>query len=283
MEIPLRTIGYISQILEKEYSHAQLDNLFMTCGAPGEPPEGNKLSKCQIWLKLCNKDLNVDALCVLAEIVKDIVELKPVSGYNFDWNNSEMDDRHKELGQRVEQALSAGGLKFVGGTIQSAGVINASKKLSEIIKTRDLPGIEAEFQRAIGSIDNDPPSALSAACAILEALCKSYIDENYPEEMPNKQILDKLWGVVSKKLKCSPSKDLDQDINKILSAMNSLVSGIASLRTHAGSAHGRSNAVYSDSSKRPYRIQPRHARLAVNSAHTLTYFLIETIDFHDKN
>jgi hypothetical protein len=52
--------------------------------------------------------------------------------------------------------------------------------------------------------------------------------------------------------------------------MNSVVDGIGSLRTHAGTAHGHG--------KRSYRVQARHARLAIHASHTLVGFFLETWD-----
>jgi hypothetical protein len=47
-----------------------------------------------------------------------------------------------------------------------------------------------------------------------------------------------------------------------------VIHGVAALRTHYGSAHGH------DEQMAP--IYTRHARLAVNAAHTLTVFILET-------
>ncbi|MDC4272793.1 abortive infection family protein, partial [Acinetobacter baumannii] len=41
-------------------------------------------------------------------------------------------------------------------------------------------------------------------------------------------------------------------------------------RTHASSAHGQGRKLYN--------IKPRHARLAIHSAHTLALFILETWD-----
>lgn len=54
----------------------------------------------------------------------------------------------------------------------------------------------------------------------------------------------------------------------ILGGLGAVVDGIGALRTHAGSAHGRG--------RRAYRVEARHARLAVHAAHTLVVFGIET-------
>ena len=49
-----------------------------------------------------------------------------------------------------------------------------------------------------------------------------------------------------------------------------VAAGIGALRTHASTAHGQARKVY--------RLAPRHARLAVNAAHTIALFVTETWD-----
>ena len=117
------------------------------------------------------------------------------------------------------------------------------------------------------NVETDPPAAITAACSILESLCKVYIEDN-DLEMPSKQSITPLWKVVSKDLGFDPSAVEDGDLKKILSGLTSAVDGIGSLRTHTGSAHGHV--------KKSYRIQARHARLAIHASHTLVVFVLET-------
>lgn len=86
--------------------------------------------------------------------------------------------------------------------------------------------------------------------------------------MPAKQELQSVWNVVRKALGFDPSHIEDRDLQSILSDAISVVHGIGSLRTHASSAHG--------SGRKSYRLEPRHARLAVHEAHTLTPFILES-------
>lgn len=44
--------------------------------------------------------------------------------------------------------------------------------------------------------------------------------------------------------------------------------GIGALRTHASSAHG--------AGKKQYKLEARHARLAIHAAHTVTLFVLES-------
>lgn len=44
--------------MSDEYTHAQLDSLFLSAGFPDEVPEGSKITKVQQWLRLGNKSLS---------------------------------------------------------------------------------------------------------------------------------------------------------------------------------------------------------------------------------
>lgn len=157
--------------------------------------------------------------------------------------------------------------------VQAFDVGISSAILRKIIDERDLPALDREFSRATSAVDTDPPAAVTAACAILESLCKIYIEDE-KLELPNKQTLKPLWFVVQGHLKLKPSSLFEEDINRILSGLTSVVDGIASLRTHAGSAHGQG--------RKNYRLGARHARLAIHAAHTLALFLFETWDARKK-
>ena len=87
-------------------------------------------------------------------------------------------------------------------------------------------------------------------------------------EKPAKLDLKPVWTIVRKHLGLDPSCIEDQDLQTILTGMIAVVEGIGALRTHASSAHG--------AGKKGYKIEPRHARLAIHAAHTLTLFVLET-------
>jgi len=132
-----------------------------------------------------------------------------------------------------------------------------------------VPSIEAEFNRALGNVNFEPREAVSAACNILESIFKIYIsDEGL--ELPKKQDIQNVWKVVRADLGFDPSRVEDDDLKKILSGILSVVDGIGAFRTHASSAHGQG--------RKRYKLKPRHARLAINSAHTLALFVLETWD-----
>lgn len=148
-----------------------------------------------------------------------------------------------------------------------------SKSLEFLIRERDFESVHFEFNRALSNINSSPKDAILSASNILESLFKIYIEEE-KIEMPSKQDLQSVWNVVRKSMDFDQKKIVDRDVNEILSGIFAIVNGIGALRTHASSAHG--------TGKKAYKIEPRHARLAVNGAHSLASFIIETWDKRKK-
>lgn len=87
-------------------------------------------------------------------------------------------------------------------------------------------------------------------------------------DKPAKQDLKPLWTIVRKDLGFDPSLIEDQDLQVILTGLFAVVEGIGSLRTHASSAHG--------AGKKQYKLEPRHARLAIHASHTASLFIVES-------
>ena len=245
-----------------------MDSLFIYAGAPGDPPPGSKSAKALEWLRRTNKDESIlDPLGVLGKLIENYMEqqLDPDSS----WDQGPVKDR-----ERILNILARCELQYVkGGNI--VGALGApSRTLEHFIRDRDIPAVNIEFERSLASVDLDPREAVSAASNILESICKVYIDDN-DLERPSKQELNSVWTIVRKDLGFDPSLVEDQDLQKILSGMISVVHGVGSLRTHASSAHG--------AGRKCYKIEPRHARLAIHAAHTIALFILESWDRKKRN
>ena len=263
-KIPNPVIAVVADVLGSHYyNHTRLNTLFAEAGAPGDPPAGNCVQKCDQWLKVCNADPAVDAFGVLGKVVENFMELERNPS---PWDPSPPgEDPGKK---RVRDILARYGLSYApGGLILGAGSSPASKSLQELLRAKDLPGVEKEFQRALATVETDPPAGVTAACSLLEALFKVYIEDE-GLELPAKQTIGDLYKVVRDHLRLDPAHVAEQDLKRILSGLISLVDGIGALRTHTGSAHGHG--------RQGYRLQSRHARLAINGAHTLAFFILET-------
>lgn len=170
----------------------------------------------------------------------------------------------------LERILAASGLRHeLGGNIVAVAHAGPpTRELEAIIRSRNLGALHEEYERAARQVISDPAAALTAASALLEAFCKVYAHE---QKLPVKDDMTgkALWSLIYKDLGFDPAKMVDDDLKRVLSGLTSIVDGVASARSHAGSAHGRGPT-------KNYTWQPRHARLAVGSAFTLVTFCLET-------
>jgi hypothetical protein len=261
-EIPSAIIAMVAEQVSSSETHATLDGLFMYAGAMGEPPPGSKHAKALDWLRRVNRDESLDPMKVLGRLIEGYMEALTEQ---FVPNDAFIRERK----EKIARALASCELQYVRGGRVVGSLAAPSRTLEQLIRDRDFGSINDEFDRALKSVESSPREAVSAACNILESLFKIYIEEE-KLEMPAKQDLQPVWSLVRKHLGIDPSRVEDRDIQEILSGIFAVVSGIGALRTHASSAHG--------SGKRTYRLEPRHARLAVHAAHTLTLFVLESWD-----
>jgi len=258
--IPVPVCSIVGRVLGQFiFHHNTLESIFYEAGAVGEVPAGTCVVKCQDWLKRMHKDVP-DPLAVLGKVLEEFMEVeRPFQAED------------QAAGRKsITEALALSGLSYhQGGLILGAANALPTRSLKQVLHKRDLAAVDKEFDRALTNIETDPPAAITAACSILESLFKVYIEDN-GIEMPIDQSLKPLWKVASKHLGLDPAAIEDGDVKRVLSGLNSVVDGIGSLRTHAGSAHGHG--------RRAYNLQARHARLAIYASHTLVGFFIETWD-----
>lgn len=267
-EIPAPVIAVLADSLPAMETHAGLNNLFLHADAPGDPPEGSKPVKTQAWLRRVNKE-SENPLSVLGKLVECYMEIPDHDEADNFFFDTQTPNPKKVFKEKLISVLQQCNLQYISGGIISDGRAAPSKSLSELIKKRDIPSIEAEFNRSLENVNSEPREAVSAACNILESIFKVYIsDEGL--NAPQKQDLQGVWKVVREDLGFEPGRLEDDDLKKILSGILSIVDGIGAFRTHASSAHGQGRKIYN--------LKPRHARLAIHSAHTLALFIIETWD-----
>ncbi|MEJ8822225.1 abortive infection family protein [Variovorax humicola] len=269
--IPSALLAIVSDIVSTVETHASMDSLFIYAEAPGDPPEGSKHVKAQEWLRNTNKQ-HPEPLAVVGRIISGYME-DPVMAADYAppaWTREdEYTLKKRESVRKIETVLANNGLQYrVGGFITGGGLA-PSKTLGQLIKGRDMPAIHREFDRATETVEAKPREAVSAASNILESIFKTYIDDN-KLTMPDKQDLQPVFKVVRADLGLEPASIVDRDLQRIITGLFSIVDGIGALRTHAGSAHSEG--------RRGYKLEPRHARLAVNAAHTVATFVMETWD-----
>jgi hypothetical protein len=240
----------------------------MYAGAPGDPPDGSKITKAQTWLRQINKDEDVNPLNIIGKLIEGYMDA--IDENDFPWESTSSIEEYEQKNRKKEKilkALNRAGLKYFQGGYLTKGTASPSISLLENIRKKNYPAINFEFDRALENIESNPREAVSASCNILESVCKTYIEDE-KLELPKKQDLKGVWKVVREALGFNPANIEDRDIQEIIAGIFATISGIGSLRTHGSTAHGAGRHVY--------RLKPRHARLAVHSAHTLSLFILET-------
>jgi hypothetical protein len=257
-KIPIAVVAVVSDALAVRYSNAHIDNLMEAAGIELSPsPPGNRQVKTRAWLKHANETM-ADPITTLGRVITELMEISNA----YEWGTTT--DLEKE---KVNKVLGEYGLSYLkGGHVVAIGATAVSRTLQDIINARDLSGLQTEFDRIYQNVESDPAAAVTASCALLESLFKTYIEEE-KLDMPSDQTLKPLWKVIRKDLKFDPALVEDDDLKTILGGLAAIVEGTGSLRTHKGSAHGRS--------KKSYNLEPRHARLAAHSAFTLASFVLE--------
>ncbi len=257
-KIPAPVIAVVSDILATRYTHSRIDYFMGAAGIDGDSPAGNKTDKTREWLRRANERTS-DPLAALAKAITEFMEVDG-SGYASDADLTP----HRE---KIERILGDSGLSYMsGGYIVPVGPTAVGRTLQDIIKARDLSGLQTEFDRIYENIESDPASAVTASCALLESLFKIYIDEE-ALAMPAEKSIKPLWKVIRTDLKFDPAATQDDDLKAVLSGLAAIVEGVGALRTHKGSAHGHGKTVY--------KVKPRHARLVAHASFTLASFVLE--------
>lgn len=195
------------------------------------------------------------------------------------------EDRHVRVMDYLNRFLAYDNLKLemVGHVVRlseitaKAGVVTAFSAAAEDL---DFDTVNRDLDRALKSAEEDPEDAVTAACSVIESVCRSILIES-GLELPAKQDISGLYRAVREPLGLSPTKDgvpdlIADDVRKVLSGLVTAVQGIGALRTHGGDAHGRERGFK--------RVDARIARLAIHSASAVALFLLETwkLRFPDK-
>lgn len=271
-KIPTSLIGLLSKILPDYYTRTQLDSLFLFAGMPPSIPENNKATAVQACFRATNTQ-NAFPMTALGIVLDDFLE-KEVSETRS-WGSSDPSEQEVALEKcktTVRETLSREGFAYLkGGTISKAGT-SSTLSLFESVKKHGLATVELEITRALSQIEQDPHAAAHYAGNVLEAAIKAYLD-NKNVLFTDKDTLSSLWKMASDTMGLNSAEWDDKDLKLIGSGLTNIVTGIMYIRNRKSAAHGKSAG-----QAKTYVIKPRHARLAIHSAHTVAGYLIELIE-----
>ncbi len=153
----------------------------------------------------------------------------------------------------------------------------------DLVKTGSLNTISFDYiKEQINKCENkireqDYEGAITNARNLIESICLYILETLTNKEYIYDGNLLKLYKKVSNTLNLNPSIYADENLKQILSGIISQINGISGLRNNYSDAHG------SSPSQKKYKIDNRHAVLAVNSSKTISEYLYNTFEKQKHN
>lgn len=249
-------------------SGPQIEQFFLNCGLDMHIGASSRIPATTNFLRqVANHDYGNGEI-YLRQIIEQVCDPRAYL---------DQPDRVTAVREHLNKALGADRLAvvIVGGKAvlterQGAGGI--VEPFIRKVATLDFDTVQMEIARALPNLESDPEDAVTAACSLIEAVCRSILVE-LALPLPPKKDIDGLIRAVQEPLGLSPGRtdlpsEIEADIRQTLGGLTSVAKGIGALRTHGGDAHGREKGFR--------RIDARIARLAINAASSLALFLIET-------
>lgn len=173
--------------------------------------------------------------------------------------------------QLVERTRMSGKPVFVGRFVGIVGT-PALSAAREALAGTDPGYVTQQITRMDAAVVNDPGLAIGTAKELVETCCKTILTDRGVAFSKNADIPE-LVKLTSKELELTPDDIPDKakaadTIKRLLSNLATITQGVAELRNHYGTGHGKTAGAKG--------LQPRHAKLAVGAASTLAVFLAET-------
>jgi hypothetical protein len=173
--------------------------------------------------------------------------------------------------QILEKTRMSGKPVFVGRHV-GVGITPGVGAARNTLGGTDPGYVAQQITRMEAAVLNDPALAIGTAKELVETCCKTILQARSVSFGRNADIPE-LTKLAVKALELTPddipekSKAVET-IKRLLSNLATVTQGIAELRNHYGTGHGKAAGAKG--------LGPRHAKLAVGAASTLAVFLTET-------
>ena len=156
--------------------------------------------------------------------------------------------------------------------LMRAGAEVMEEGLAEAADALDLQHVKRVLAKIRKSIDADSEGAITAACSLVESVCKTILGR-MKVDLPNKMDIASLAKAVRTTLNFAPAgselpAEADQSLNTMISGLSNAANGLGAFRSQVGDAHGRGDGHPA--------MDGRLARFAVNLASTISQLFIET-------
>jgi hypothetical protein len=140
--------------------------------------------------------------------------------------------------------------------------------VTESLSSLDSAEVTELWSKAFQRCENDPEHAITLARSLIESACKHILDEllvpyGDSDDAPT------LYKKVAAELNLAPDQHAEQVFKQTLSGVVNVVNGLSGVANKYGDRHGAGSG-------RRSKPSPRHARLVVNAAGTITAFVVDT-------
>jgi hypothetical protein len=168
--------------------------------------------------------------------------------------------------------LRKDGFQYVDGRIVTGAGMPSLDGIKENAAEFDAKHLAEQVRRIEQSIESDPALAIGTAKELVETCCKTILAER-GKPVAGTPDMPTLTKETLKELKLVPDDVPDAArgsdvIKRLLHNLGTIGNGLAELRGLYGTGHGKDGKAHG--------VKPRHAKLAVGAAATLTTFLFET-------
>lgn len=178
----------------------------------------------------------------------------------------------KNDGYELTERTRISGRPVYVGRFIGIGEMPGLKAARETLAGTDPGYVTQQITRMETAVTNDPGLAIGTAKELVETCCKTILTARGIAFSKNMDIPE-LVKLTAKELDLTPANIPDaakasDTIKRLLSNLATITQGVAELRNHYGTGHGKAAGAKG--------LQPRHAKLAVGAASTLAVFLAET-------
>jgi hypothetical protein len=178
----------------------------------------------------------------------------------------------KKEAEKLIHFLQKDGFQWIHGSIVAGAGIPSLETIKETATVFDAKHMADQIRRMESSMESDPSLAIGTAKELIETCCKTILAERGKPILGTPDV-STLTKETLKTLKLVPEGIPDAArgadvIKRLLSNLGTIGNGLAELRGLYGTGHGKHGSATG--------LKPRHAKLAVGAAATLTTFLFET-------
>jgi hypothetical protein len=164
------------------------------------------------------------------------------------------------------------GYKYNEGRLVPIGNYSTLEEISDTTSIFDIPELHRQIERMKSAVEDDSGLAIGTAKELVETTCKTILEERGINIDENADICflvketRKSLGLIPDTIPNSAKGS--EIIRRLLSNLGNIAQGLGELRNLYGTGHGKHG--------KSKGLNPRHARLAVGAASTLSLFLFET-------